>query len=492
MQVLIDGAPIEVQYTNDVLINARMPDAAPAQAVSKLVVVSNGLRSAPVDVRRLPETALISLDGVARVDGPVWIHVELPRSLGLSYPSMGLPWDFACGGFEVRRDGKLIAPMAHPQLGMGGNGPSCPGIVRLGDANVRSRLPLHLQYRFSEPGIYEVRLTHYGSFARRANDVRMQSAWTRIEVLPAAAKTAIGAHPQEPAAVVSDFLPNLVARPDDENLSVVLEYLYHASARVRSYAAAVLYYWPDAVVEPRLIETLRVNGPTPVVMERLRSRASEMVPGAIEYFFSDDPVLFQGAIAAARVALAEGTQIDQQLRARVEERLISFASGSLGRADPQSAVDVTSLLGQIHTQRAHEVLWNLADHHMGGDQTLVAIAWHKDPKDLPRITEFLLAQPAGEKGDQVFTGEPYAMRNSFGDAALPWLRTILEKARPVSLRIRCAEELMRANDPAGFAFAIDAIGGREWKADVRSIVSNLFPDARKMSDAELVKFLSSR
>src|ERR1700761_4235664 len=67
VQVLLDGMPIEVQYTNDVLVNARMPDAAPPPAVSQLVVVSGGLRSAPVEVRRGPEIATITLDGEAHV-----------------------------------------------------------------------------------------------------------------------------------------------------------------------------------------------------------------------------------------------------------------------------------------------------------------------------------------------------------------------------------------------------------------------------------------
>jgi hypothetical protein len=60
--VLLDGAPIEVQYANDVLINARMPEAVGA-AISRLVVVSGGVASEPVEVRRLPEVAVISLDG---------------------------------------------------------------------------------------------------------------------------------------------------------------------------------------------------------------------------------------------------------------------------------------------------------------------------------------------------------------------------------------------------------------------------------------------
>ena len=142
VQVLLDGAPIEVQYTNDVLVNARMPEGAPKQPVSRLVVVSGGRRSDPVDVRRLADTVVISLDGIARVDGPVWIRVELPRSLGVSYPSMARPWDFACDAFEVRKDGKALDPISHPLLGMIYSGPSCPGNGNRGDASNPSRLPL--------------------------------------------------------------------------------------------------------------------------------------------------------------------------------------------------------------------------------------------------------------------------------------------------------------------------------------------------------------
>jgi len=491
VQVLLDGTPIEVQYTNDVLINARMPDASPNQPVSHLVVVSSGLRSVPVEVRRMPENAVISLDGVARVDGPVWIHVDLSRGLGVSYPSMARPWDFACDGFEVRRNGNLLPPIPHPMLGMIYSGPPCPGTAGLSDGKSQSRLPLHLQYRFNEPGTYEVRLTHYGDFGRRADDVRIQSDWTPIHVLPSTPRAAIGLHPQEPSAVVRDFLPTLLARPDDEALNILLEYLYHASPRVRSYAADALYYWPDAIVEPRLLATLHANGPSPVVAARLKAHVSEVVAASMDYFFSDDPVLFQGAIAAARLALAEDSEANTQLRARVEERLTALATGNLWRTDGQTTIDIIALLGQIHTERVHNLLWNLADHHTGGEQALIAITWQKDPKDLPRLTDFLLAQPVGEKGEPSFSSLPNLMHNSFGDAALPSLRAVLEKARPVSLRLRCAEELMRANDPAGFAFAVDAIEhGREWKLQVREFANNQFPDARNMTDADLTKLLT--
>lgn len=491
VQVLLDGEPIEVQYAQEVQINVRMPDSTPSHPVSRLVVISGGHRSDPVEVRRLPDTATISLDGVARIDGPVWIHVELSPTLGVSYPSMARPWDFACDEFEVRKDGKLLTRLPHPELGLVYSGPSCPGTIGLRNPEGRkSRLPLHLQYHFAQPGVYEVRLSHYDAFFRRS-DIRIQSAWTPVEVFPAIPR-AITTHPQEPAEVLSSFLPDLLALPNDEALSVVLEYLYHPSPRVRAYASDALYYWPNSVVEPRLMETLRTNGPAPSVPLWVGPHASELLEAALPYFFSDDPVLFQGAITTARNALSPTTNISPEVRSRLEQGLISGA-GNLGHADAQTTNDLISVLGQIKDNRVHDVLWSLADRHTGTEQALIAIAWQRDAKDLPRLAAYLTAVPADAQPGQTFFGVPNAMRAQFGDAALPWLRTVLEKAPSPDVRIRCAEELMRANDPSAFAFAQDAFEhNRPWKAKIRTMVSEQFPETRNKSDSEMAGFLRDR
>ena len=127
----------------------------------------------------------------------------------------------------------------------------------------------------------------------------------------------------------------------------------------------------------------------------------------------------------------------------------------------------------------HDVLWSLADRHTGTEQALIAIAWQKDAKDLPRLAAYLTAVPADAQPGQTFFGIPNAMRAQFGDAALPWLRTVLEKAPSPDVRIRCAEELMRANDPSAFAFAQEAFEhNRPWKAKTRTMVSDQFPETR--------------
>ena len=444
VSVLLDGAPIEVQFTSDVLINARMPEGS-GPAVSKLVVVSGGVRSEPVEVRRLPETAVISLDGEAHVDGPVWIHVELPHSY-VSYPPLRLAGDFACDSLEVRRDGKLLVPITPQRGGMVYSGPGCPGYANQGKtAPLRAdRLPLHLQYSFAEPGVYEVRLSHYGFFGRRQDDIRMQSAWTPIQVLPAGPRAPIGAHPQEPDELLTNFLPNLLAVRDDETLAVLMEYLYHPSQRVLGWASSALPYWPDAVVQPRLMETLRANGPTEVMVQGIKGNVSEVAEISLPFLFSSDAVLFQGAIRAASAALAATSGIDDALRRRVERDLTNAATSNLGHADAQMKNDLIAVLGQIHTARVHDLLWNLVDHHTGTEQALIAIAWQKDPKDLPRLADYLNALPADDQTGREAAGVVYAMHNTFGDAAAPWLRDVLAKTQSPVVRQGCVEELKSA------------------------------------------------
>lgn len=489
VEVLLDGEPIEVQYAQQVQINARMPDATPIRPRSRLVVVAGGRRSDPVEVRRLPDVATIALDGVARVNGPVWIHVELGPNLGVSYPSMATPWDFGCDAFEVRKAGKPLTPLPNPRLGMVYSGPACPGLIALRNAEGRkSRLPLHLQYRLDQPGVYEVRLSHSEAFYR-SGDIEAQSAWTPVEVL-AAIPRALGAHPQDPAEILSSFLPDLLALPDDQALSVVLEYLYHSSRRVRAYASDALYYWPDSVVEARLTATVHSNGPAPYLpLSFARAHPSELLEAALPYFSSDDPVLFQGALAAARNALSPGDAVSPELRSRLEQSLI-LAARRIEFADAQTINNFISVMGQIRDERVHDLLWSLADRHIGTEQALTAIAWQKDAKDLPRLAAFAIAVPPDAQPDRTYSALPNAVRAQFGDAALPWLRSVLEKAMSTDVRIRCAEELMRVRDPAAFAFARDAIeGNRRWKDRTRQIVRDQFPETRKMSDVDIVGFL---
>ena len=108
------------------------------------------------------EIARLSFEEPVRVGGPVWAHVELPNnSQGMvQYPVGVEPDNLGCHEFEVRRNGVLLPRIVVRYLINVSGGLSC-GVIGIPGRPMKhlGRLPLHLQYRFETPGIYEVRYT---------------------------------------------------------------------------------------------------------------------------------------------------------------------------------------------------------------------------------------------------------------------------------------------------------------------------------------------
>ncbi|MEP6716050.1 MAG: hypothetical protein ABJC09_10785 [Terriglobia bacterium] len=114
-----------------------------------------------------------------------------------------------------------------------------------GTANSSEPLPLHLQYRFDEPGQYEIRYI----VARREPDpprglrtIVGQSDWTNIDTEPfsSAKRTEWIWELEMPSSgeqLTGKVLPELLALPDAAALALVLPQLYHAEESVRRYAA---------------------------------------------------------------------------------------------------------------------------------------------------------------------------------------------------------------------------------------------------------------
>lgn len=193
---------------------------------------------------------------------PVWLKINMPydRESGIRYPFQVYPAAFGCNEVEVRRNGVLLPRIADLSTQATGTiiGPGNPcgwlGFER--EPHFRDRLPLHLQYRFDRPGIYEVRLTMPHHFE---DDVASFVDWTRIEILPADARERatwladqVANSPTDPADILADFLPNILGNPDDETLQILLPYLHHPDRTVREYAMHSLTYWPNALIAPRL------------------------------------------------------------------------------------------------------------------------------------------------------------------------------------------------------------------------------------------------
>ena len=241
VQVLVGAEPAELLFVQEKQINFKVPKILPAEGSVLVKVVYLGASSSAVALEVGVSRPKVFLEGVARVGGPVWLLVQLPAEVGeVAYPGWNPPLDFGCNQVEVRLNGALlgrrviVSPQGVVGPGIGcGNDLAYPGITRPHSG----RLPIHLQYRFERPGIYEARYTRL----RRLFDkqIEAQSDWTTIPIL-AEITAPPRVAPLAGSEILSDYLPNILGSTHAETLSIVIPFLYHPEPAVRQYAAAAL------------------------------------------------------------------------------------------------------------------------------------------------------------------------------------------------------------------------------------------------------------
>jgi hypothetical protein len=356
------------------------------------------------------------------------------------------------------------------------------------------RMPLHLQYRFETPGFYEVRYIRKASqLGPRQEETLFRSDWTRMEVLPAATAP-IASPPQDPVEILSDFLPNLLGFPDGERLSVVLDYLYHPEQTVRRYAANALGYWPEDEVLRRLSALARNRGPSDVFVNLTLSAAPEMAGVMFRHLGSDNPIILCGAVTAASRVVSDHQQLfSNAVKASAEDALLAAAEHIVRVGDGQAICNFAATLGAMRDERSRQILWDFVQRRVAYEQSLIAISWHKDLKDLPRLAAILDAPATGDPHRYELSSLPYALHNAYGAAAAPILENALKKSGYVWVRTNCARELIIENRPSGFAFAAEAIKqDRFYKREMIEFVRERFPILRSADEAAVLAFLKRR
>jgi hypothetical protein len=272
-RVLVGGIPSELLWVQAGQINFTVPQETPVQGTADLVVVYRGRSSKAVAMPLGIEIPTLSLESPARVGMPIWLKLNMPyyRDSGIRYPFRIWPSSFGCYYVEVRRNGALLPRIADfGKQAFGGitlSGPPCGSVGFSRVPHFKGRLPLHLQYRFDRPGIYEVELTMRQPFA---NVPPTELApWTKVEILPANAAVRkrwlagkVAHAPTDAADLLTDFLPNILGHPDEETLRILRPYLYHPDRTVREYAMYGLTYWPADQVAPKIWEWIRAQGPS--------------------------------------------------------------------------------------------------------------------------------------------------------------------------------------------------------------------------------------
>lgn len=241
VQVRIGGVAAGLTWVQADQINFQVPKEVPFGGTANLRVIHAGVASDPVAQRFGLDRMSITQDEPAYAGMPVWVRVHTAFDLErpIQFPFHEDPLRLACEDVEVRRNGVPL-PRQVPRSVMARaiNGNIC-GVIGLPEKPEKSgRLPLHLFYRFGQPGTYEVRFTRMRG---DSHTIWERSAWTPIQVLPAQQSRADWlrqlAKPKSAADLLSDYLPSLMGYGDAVALPLLVDALYDPSVLVRGWAA---------------------------------------------------------------------------------------------------------------------------------------------------------------------------------------------------------------------------------------------------------------
>ncbi len=509
VQVFVGDKPAGLLYVQEKQINFKVPQETQVTGTTGLRVVRQGRSSRPVTMRLGLEMAILSLDGSATTRGPVWLKVWMPYGWQqmISYPFDTDLSSFGCHDVEVRRNGALLPSRAvAPLFGQIRSGPMCGSLGLPSAGGARNRLPLHLRYNFDQPGGYEVRyLMRREPWGPNPKSVAL-SDWTRIDIAPwsQAQRDAWLASRQPPADVaelLTDYLPAILGHPDGPSLKLVKELLFHQDELVRRCAAAGLAFWgPDQAAQCAL-EGLRSRGPSDVLAQLLRpqtmaSHAAEIVQLVIPALRSSSPVAIRGALAVLNNLLLVPTwNLPAAARAQAEATLVTGADSILAAtaSDLQARINYASILGVVIDPRAKTLLWDFVNRGITPGQSLVAIAWKKNPSDLPKIARYLTTPTDRDPMGSELSSLPNVLRAQYGDTALPYLETALRDSPQVWVRTACARELIYTRRPAGFAFLVDTIEqNRPYKLEMTQFLRDQFPELRGAPESAVLAFVKSR
>lgn len=498
VRVTLNGKPASLLYAQDQQINFKVPFDAPLEGAAELIVTVNGRSSVPISLPAGLPQATLSLERPAHAGGPIWIRVDLPQGWGpVQYPVSLSPDDFGCQNFEVRRNGKPISryPLrAHTHggiaMGLRCGAIGIPGVER----THLGRLPLHVQFRLDQPGSYELRYTLTdGNYPPNGPTILFRSAWTPINLLPAI-PAPIPLAPSNPADLMSDFIPNLLANPDSLALEALEPILYHPEPTVRRFAAAALRYWPEELTMSCLNELLATKGPSDAFGGLLVDRQPALALLAARHLQSREPAILAGAIESVSLVLAHRrAELPATTLETLESALLAAAPHIPQFAVEQTATSYAAALGSVKNSQASDLLWDFVQRNIAPDQALIALCWRKDPSDLPRLGKLLVSFQSPDHLNSRLSVLPYGLRNAYGEAALPYLEAALAQSKETWIRTNCARELVAAHRPSGFAFILDAIEqNRPYKVEMTGFLRDRFPELRSAAEPALLAFLCER
>lgn len=495
VQVFIAEEPAGLLYVQAKQINFKVPQNVPLEGKGELKVVFQNQANTPVVVPLGMEKPKLTVEGVARVGSPLWIDVDMPYGWGsVVYPVSEEPNDFGCSRFEVRHNGVALLPI---RLALGTffmrRGNFCSnGMTFAGHPPMHAgRLPLHLMYRFDKPGVYEVRYTR---LSMSDSEAPIRSEWKSIQVLAPQPAPGRAQSQTDPAEILSDSLPSVLGFSDAAGLSIVSGYLYHPDAHVRRYAAASLGYWDKKEVADQIARLIRAKGPSDVMVRRDISLTPDLLDSMLPYLESENPVLSHGSIfAIAGILAKEHDALPAGVEAYAERALVAAIEKAVQTAGEQTVNSLVVALGQLHGEASRNALWDFIELRVAFGQSLIAITWRKDTRDLALLGPMLESPVTGDPLSGEFSSLPYALSRAYGAAAVPYLESAMKNSEYVSVQTNCARELILLGRPAGFAFVAQAIElHRSYRWDMILFLRGQFPELQDSGEDAIAAFAKHR
>lgn len=214
----------------------------------------------------------ISVDQPVYSGQPIWVRiVDGPRA-NIRYPFHAVVGDFGCNRLEVKYNGVLLKPRPIQRGPTTMTGPQCGSSAP--QASPAYRLPLHVLYQLTSPGIYSVRWTIGSPFSPRNGTAgarpEPQSDWLTFQVVEttpeqreAWVKNLLADPPADDGHLAGDFLPSLLAAaPNPRALSTFVKYLYSNNPMVSGMAASALEEFPASQVLSAVTTALEKQGPS--------------------------------------------------------------------------------------------------------------------------------------------------------------------------------------------------------------------------------------
>ena len=162
---------------------------------------------------------------------------------------------------EVRKDGTPLeeTPLGLPPVIVRPKSAGRQSRLAVADsAALRDRLPLHLKFRFEEPGAYEVRYSLIRWQAVKGEGV-LRSEWTEISILPSNPEISAvwleGMQHQDPSSageLLCSFLPSLLAQKTPETFAILSRYFSYRGGLVQLYTRNVASLYRGIVPQDQM------------------------------------------------------------------------------------------------------------------------------------------------------------------------------------------------------------------------------------------------